>query len=180
MNTEGILVKERIDETIRMCAREQPVYEQVSNFSIVLYIFGYFSSPDLMSVDDVDNVAAGEILREQFEKIKKEDIPSDYNITASPDRYLLVIGDPLFPSHFAALTDMRSIRPYFSKLPFFGSGYDSLKELKSEFLGIDGLTSDNIHWYKWKRPVEAIQKSTKIYTIRDDGDYEIMEYKYAN
>jgi hypothetical protein len=180
MNTEGILVKERINEATKMCEREQPVYEQISNFSIVLYIFGYFNSPDLLSVDDVDNVEAGAILKEHFEEIKKEDIPLDYNIISSPDRYLLVFGDPLFPTHFAAVTDMRSIRPFFSKLPFFGSGYDSLKELKMEFAGTDDITSDDIHWYKWKRPAESKQKSAKIYTIRDDGNYEVMEYKYAN
>ncbi len=180
MDTDGILVKERIDEIKRMCDREQPIYEQISNFSVALYVFGFFSSPDLMSVDDVDNVGAGNILKEHFEKINKEDIPSDYNITLSPDRYLLVFGDPLFPTHFAAITDMRSIRPYFSKLPFFGSGYDSLKDLKAEFVGIDGLTADDITYYKWKQPIQVKQKSAKIYTIRDDGDYDVMEYKYAN
>jgi hypothetical protein len=180
MNTEAVLVKERIDETIRMCDREQPIYEQISNFSIALYVFGFFSCPDLLSVDDMDNVEAGAILKEQFEKIEKEDIPSDYNITASSDRYLLVFGDPQFPTHFAAVTDMMSIRPYFSKLPFFGSGFDSLKELKSEFVGIDDLTAGDLSWYKWNRPVQIKQKSAKIYTIRGDGDYDVMEYKYAN
>lgn len=179
MRTDGILVKERIEETLRMCEREHPVYEQISNFSIVLYVFGFFPFTDLMSVEDVDNVKAGEILKQHFEKISKKDILSDYNITSSPDRYLLVFGDPMFPTHFAAVTDMRSIRPYFSKLPFFGSGYDNLKELKSEFLGVDGLTADDITYYKWKRPTKVKEKSTKIYTIRDDGDYDVMEYKYA-
>lgn len=180
MNTDGILVKERIDETLKMCDREQPVYEQISNFSIVLYVFGYFSSPDLLSVDDVDNVEAGVILQEQFEKIEEEDIPSDYHLTRSPDRYLLVFGDPLFPTHFAIVTDMQSSRPYFSKLPFFGSGFDSIEELKSEFVGIDGLTASDISYYKWKRHLLKKEKAAKIYTIKDDGEYDVLEYKYSN
>lgn len=180
MNTDGIFVRERIDTVIRMCDREQPVYEQISNFSIALYVFGYFSSADLLSVDDVDNVEAGEILQEYFEKVEKDDIPSDYNITRSPDRYLLVFGDPLFPTHFAIISDMRSIRPYFSKLPFFGSGFDTLDELKKEFVGIDGLTVEDISYYRWKRVVREKAKVAKIYTIRDDGGYDVLEYKYSN
>ena len=152
MDSEGILVCERIDETIRMCDREQPIYEQISNFSIALYVFGYFSCADLLDADDVDNVEAGSILKEYFDKIEKEDIPSDYHIAASSDRYLLVIGDPIFPTHFAVVADMQSPQPYFSKLPFFGSGFDSLAELKDEFVGIDGLTVDDITHYKLKKP----------------------------
>ncbi len=180
MNSDGILVRERIDETMRMCDREQPVYEQISNFSIALYVFGYLSSPDLLSVDDIDNVEAGVILQEHFDRIEKEDIPSDYHFTRSRDRYLLVFGDPLFPTHFAVVTDMQSGRPYFSKLPFFGSGFDSFEELKSEFVGIDGFKEEDITYYKWKRLIRQKDKVAKIYTIRDDGEYDVLEYKYAN
>ena len=130
MDQEGIDVIERIDEITKMCDREQPIYEQISNFSIALYVFGYFSCADLLEADDVDNVEAGTILKEYFDKIDKEDIPSDYRITTSSERYLLVIGDPVFPTHFAVVADMQSTKPYFSKLPFFGSGFDSLNELK--------------------------------------------------
>ncbi len=154
MDIEGTLVRERIDEIKMMCDREQPLYEQISNFSITLYIFGYFSCPDLLTVDDVDFVEAGSILEEYFDEIEKEDIPSDYDFATSSDRYLLVFGDPLFPTHFAVVTDMKSPQPYFSKLPFFGSGFDSIKELKNEFLAIDGLTTNDINYYKLKQPFQ--------------------------
>lgn len=180
MDSEGIFVRERIDETIRMCEREQPIYEQISNFSIALYVFGHFSCSDLLDAEDVDNVEAGSILNECFEKIEKEHIPLDYHIDTSPDRYLLVIGNPTFPTHFAVIVDMHSPQPYFSKLPFFGSGFDSLAELQSEFVGVDGLTTDDITYYKLKQPAQHKRKSPKIYTINDDGNYDVLEYQYAN
>jgi hypothetical protein len=169
MDRDGPLVLQRIDEVTKMCDREQPIYEQVSGFSIALYVFGYFQCTDLLSADDVDHVAAGSILREDFVAIKKEDIPSDYHIAASLDRYLLVIGDPLFPTHFAVVVNMKDPTPYFSKLPFFGSGFDSLEELKREFIGIDGLTSDDIAYYQLKRPEPNGRPPAKIYIFRDDG-----------
>ena len=180
MDTEGIFVKERIDEILMMCNREQPIYEQISNFSIALYVFGYFSSADLLDADDVDNVEAGSILKEYFDKIEKEDIPSNYHVTTSSDRYLLVIGDPLFPTHFAVVADIQSSQPYFSKLPFFGSGFDSLVELKSEFIGIDGITDNDITYYKMKQTAQQKQKSAKIYNMKDDGNYDVLEYQYTN
>lgn len=152
-----------------MCDREQPVYEQISGFSIALYVFGYFACTDLLATDDVDHVAAGSILREHFVEIKREDIPSDYNIATSLDRYLLVIGDPLFPTHFAVLADAKSPHPYFSKLPFFGSGFDSLEELKREFIGIDGLTAEDIAYYKLKRDEPKEKAPARIYLFRADG-----------
>ena len=179
MDHEGILVLERIDEITRMCEREQPIYEQISNFSIALHVFGYFSCKDLLSADDVDHVAAGVVLKEQFDEIKKEDIPPDYHIAESSDRYLLVIGDPVFPTHFAVVADMQSTKPYFSKLPFFGSGYDSFSDLESEFVGNDGLTRADFAWYKLKQPEKQMQKSAKIYSIKDDGKYDVLEYQYA-
>ena len=69
---EGVLVWERIAETTRMCDREQPIYEQISNFSIALYVFGYFSDGDLLSADDVDHVEAGSILKDSLMKLKKK------------------------------------------------------------------------------------------------------------
>jgi len=179
MDHEGFLTLERIDEITKMCEREQPIYEQISNFSIALYVFGYFSCADLLSADDVDHVEAGSILKELFDEIKKEDIPQDYHIAASSDRYLLVIGDPVFPTHFAVVADMQSTKPYFSKLPFFGSGFDSLAELESEFVGIDGLTEADITYYKLKQPVTQKQKSARIYILEDDENYNVLEYQYA-
>jgi len=169
MNHDGPLALERIKEVTRMCDREQPIYEQISNFSISLYVFGYFPHMDLLSADDVDHVAAGEILKEDFVRIRREDIPLDYNIAKSPDRYLLVIGDPLFPTHFAVLTDVKSPRPYFSKLPLFGSGFDNLEELKREFIGIDGLTTEDIGYYRLKRSEPNEKAPGKIYIFRADG-----------
>jgi len=169
MDHEGPLTLERINEVTKMCDREQPIYEQISGFSIALYVFGHFACSDLLSADDVDHVAAGSILKEDFVEIKKEDIPSDYHIATSLDRYLVVFGDPLFPTHFAVVVNMKDPQPYFSKLPFFGSGFDSLEELKREFIGIDGLTADDIAYYKLKR-VEPNEKGpAKIYIFRADG-----------
>ncbi|RJR48527.1 MAG: hypothetical protein C4576_08215 [Desulfobacteraceae bacterium] len=169
MNHDGPLALERIREVTTMCDREQPIYEQISGFTVALHVFGYFTCTDLLSADDVDHVAAGEILREEFVRIRREDIPLDYHIARSQDRYLLVIGDPLFPTHFAVLTDVKSPRPYFSKLPLFGSGFDSLEELKKEFIGIDGLTTDDIAYYKLKRPEPNGKAPGKIYIFRADG-----------
>ncbi len=169
MEHDGPLTLERISEVTKMCDREQPVYEQVSGFSIALYVFGYFACTDLLAADDVDHVAAGSILKEHFVQIRREDIPLDYNIATSLDRYLLVIGDPLFPTHFAVLTNTKSPQPYFSKLPFFGSGFDSLEELKREFIGIDGLTIDDIAYYKLKRAEPNEKTPAKIYIFRADG-----------
>ena len=186
MDHGGLLISERIDEITSMCDREQPIYEQISSFSIALYVFGYFSCADLLSAEDIDHVAAGSILHEDFKKIEREEMPSNYNICESEDKYLLVIGDPLFPTHFAVVADMQSLQPYFSKLPFFGSGFDSLAELEGEFIGIDGVTDDDISYYKLKTvtPLEKIDSpkkytSAKIYTIKNDGNYEVLDYQYA-
>lgn len=180
MDAAGALAWEKIDEITKMCDREQPIYEQISNFSIALYVFGYFACADLLDADDIDNVQAGTVLKEHFEKIEKKAIPTGYHITTSSDRYLLVIGDPVFPTHFAVVADMGSDRPFFSKLPMFGSGFDSLAELKTEFIGIDGIADDDIAYYRLKQPVHPSKNVTKIYTIRDDGDYKIFEYQLAN
>ena len=179
MNREGFLISERIDEITRMCEREQPIYEHISSFSIALYVFGHFKVPDLLSVDDIDDVEAGSVLKESFFKIEKSEIPSDYHIYDAGEKYLLVFGDPLFPTHFAVVADMQSQRPYFSKLNFFGSGFDSLDELKSEFVGKDGVGREDIAFYKMKS--EATVKKcacSKIYTIKNDGHYSVLEYEY--
>lgn len=180
MENDGILAWERMDEIARMCDREQPIYEQISNFSIALYVFGYFSCPDLLSADDIDNVDAGSILKEHFDRIELKDIPKDYQITASSERYLMVIGDPAFPTHFAVVADMRSAQPYFSKLPFFGSGFDSLEELKNEFIGIEDLSEEDIAYYILKQSISRNEKAAKIYTIKTDGNYDVFEYAHAN
>ncbi|MFO7963765.1 MAG: hypothetical protein R6U50_07585 [Desulfobacterales bacterium] len=190
MNREGILIMERIDEVSKMCEREQPIYEQISSFSIALYVLGHFECADLLSADDVDNVSAGTILKQHFQKVEKNELPTDYHICTSDDKYLLVIGDPAFPTHFAVVADIQGKQPYFSKLPFFGSGFDSLSELENEFIGIDGLTTDDIAYYKFISKADASlsredgresQKKTsaKIYTVKEDGNYSVLEYHYA-
>jgi hypothetical protein len=174
MNHEKLLISERIDEVKMMCDREHPIYEQISCFSIALYVIGYFNCADLMSFDDVDTTEAGCILKEDFTEITEEELPSEYNILESPDKYLFVFGDPIFPEHFAVLTDTRSEKPFFSKLRFFGSGFDSLEELKSEYLGKDGVGYNDLHYFKKKRS-DAFNSSSfgKIYTIKDDGSCSV-------
>ncbi|MEW6076962.1 MAG: hypothetical protein AB1724_04035 [Thermodesulfobacteriota bacterium] len=162
INQEGLLASERIDEIMMMCDRQQPVYEQISSFSVALYTLGFFDCPDLMSFEDVDAHEAAAILREHFTEIRSAALPADYRITESGERYLLVVGDPLLPVHFAALVDARSDRPFFSKLPFFGSGFDSLKELTEAFSPTDGVSPDDFHYFKrvWhgRIPPEAVGK----------------------
>ena len=170
MDQEGLLISERIKEVTMMCDRENPIYEQISSFSIALYVLGFFHVEDMLSFDDLDQCEAAEILKENFTKISEEDLPSDYNITESREKYLLVIGDPLFPIHFAVLADTNSERPFFSKLRFFGSGFDSLEELTSAFIGQDGVGIEDIHYFK-KNISEPMScpSPPKIYIVRDDG-----------
>lgn len=169
MNEEGLLICERIKEVLMMCDREDPVYEQISSFSIALYTLGYFDCPDLMSFQDVDGQEATAILKEHFTPVSPEDIPWDYHITQSEEKYLLVMGDPLFPLHFAVLTDFRNERPYFSKLPLFGSGFDSLSELMEEFSGYDGVNQYEVQYFQRNSnigPSSAMRKG-QIYIVKD-------------
>jgi hypothetical protein len=176
MNSEGFLVLDRINEVTMMCSREQPIYEHISSFSIALYVLGHFKCADLMSFDDVDAGEAARILKGEFLPIRAEQLPANYNICESNERYLLVLGDPAFPEHFAVLTDAKNAKPYFSKLKFFGSGFDSLKELEDEFLGKDGVARGEIHYFKKisSRPLAA-ENLGKIYTFRSDGSYAVFE-----
>lgn len=148
MDYEGIRTSEKMAEIMMMCDREHPIYDQVSSYSVALYTLGFFDCPDLLSFQDVSAEDAAEILRENFTEISFEEIAEDYHITESKERYLLVIGDPLFPRHFAVVADRQNSRPYFSKLPFFGVGYDSMDELMDEFAGIDGLTREDFHFFR--------------------------------
>ncbi|MBN1626018.1 MAG: hypothetical protein JW944_05790 [Deltaproteobacteria bacterium] len=170
MDREGILISERIKEVSMICARENPIYEQVSSYGIALYVLGCFNVPDVMSIDDIDSVQAGDILKENFTPVRESDLPSEYKITESDERYLLVIGDPLFPIHFAVLTHANGNRTYFSKLRYFGSGYDTIEELIHEFSGEEGIGYKDIHFFK--RTESKIKKSGKkprIYICRKDG-----------
>lgn len=170
VDREGLLISERIKEVTMMCDRENPIYEQISSFSIALYILGFFDVEDMLSFDDLDQCEAGVILKENFTQVSKEDLPSDYRITESREKYLLVIGDPLFPIHFAVLADTKSERPFFSKLRFFGSGFDNLEELISGFVGVDGVSYDDIHYFKKKISAPIAHLSPpKIYIVKDDG-----------
>ena len=167
MDYEGVLTVERMKEALMMCDRDRPVHGQVSGYSLALYAMGFFDSPDLVSVPDVSAEEAGEILAEYFTEISEEQIPSDYHIAASRERYLLVVGDPLFPKHFAVVADRRNVRPYFSKLPFFGAGYDDLNELMDEFAGVDGVSREDVHFFRkdWygQIPPSAVGK---IYIVK--------------
>ncbi len=168
MDHEGILVSERMDEITSLCDRNHPIYEQVTSFSVALYTLGFFDSPDFMSLQDVSTTDAAEILDREFSEIRFNDIPVDYHIAGSKERYLLVIGAPEFPVHFAVVGDMRSSRPYFSKLPFFGAGYDSIDELKTEFAGYDGVTAEDFRFYRknWYGQIPP-DSMGKIYIVKD-------------
>ncbi len=167
IRSEGLWIRERIDEILMMCDRDNPVYEQISSYGIALYALGCFDCPDLMSVGDIDACEAGEILQSQFSRVCPADIPNKYDIMEYPEKYLLVVGDPLFPEHFAVLTDSLGQRPFFSKLPFFGSGFDSIEELMEEFIGIDGITFEDFHYFQKKTPSTMPSVSMgRIYIVR--------------
>jgi hypothetical protein len=166
MGSQALLVSERIREVMQMCDRENPIYEQISSFSIALYVIGYVDCEDLMSFQDIEQHEAATILDEDFTPAAFDDIPMDYIITESQDNYLIVIGDPIFPVHFAVITSRRGVKPYFSKMPFFGSGFDSLAELKSELDGTDGVDDGEIHCFKELRSVPPPPSSMgKIYIV---------------
>jgi len=176
MDIEGLLISDRINEVSRMCDREHPLYEQISGFSIALYVLGHVKGTDLLGIDDIAAAEAGTILKEHFVQVDEREIPKDYRIGESRGKYLLVLGDPLFPSHFAVVADVRAPRPYFSKLTFFGSGFDSMSELAAEFLGKDGAGLDEIAFFKLREPIPAARKSaSKIYTINGHGEYSVLE-----
>lgn len=168
LSQEGLQTVERIEEIMMMCDRQRPVYEQISSFSIALYTLGFFDCPDLLACEDLDAQAAGAFLAENFMEIRQAALPAGYRITGSPERFLLVVGDPLYPIHFAALVDMISPRPFFSKLPFFGSGFDSMAELIKEFSGVDDITPADFHFFKkisyGKIPPESVGR---IYIVKD-------------
>lgn len=170
MDREGILVSERLKEVSMICARENPIYEQVSSFGIALYVLGCFKVPDVMSIDDIDSVEAGNLLKDHFIPVSESDLPIEYKITESNERYLLVVGDPLFPMHFAVLTEANGNRSFFSKLRYLGSGYDTLEELINEFSGEDGISYRDFHFYK-RNGSKVKQPSTepRIYICRNDG-----------
>ncbi len=177
MDHEGLFVSERIKEVSMMCGREQSIYDQISSFGIALYILGLFDADDIMSINDIDPDEAAAILKEHFTAIKKEDLPEDYHISKSREKYLAVIGDPSFPKHFAVLADTHSKKPFFSKLRYFGSGFDSLDELMSDFIGEDGLTDNDIHYFRKNQFVpKVLSFPSKIYIVRDDGEYLVCEH----
>ncbi|MBS0013848.1 MAG: hypothetical protein KFF46_07735 [Desulfobacterales bacterium] len=164
---QGLLIRERIDEILMMCDRDDPVYEQISSFGIGLYTLGYFDCPDLMGVEDIDAGEAGKILQNDFLPVRAADIAADYNLLECPERYLLVVGDPLFPAHFAVPVDFQRQRPFFSKLAFFGSGFDRLSELMAEFSGIDGIGENDFQYFQ-KKPDGAVASASmgKIYIVK--------------
>lgn len=140
-----MLSLERINEVNFMCSRTNPVYEQISSYSAALYVLGCMEAKDFMSIEDIDMCMASEKLSEEFEET---DIPTDYRIGESKDKYLLVLGETAFPKHFAVLTNTQNDTPYFSKLDNIGSGYDSLDTLLEECYGQDGVCHEEIHYFK--------------------------------
>ncbi len=148
MNINKLTVSERIHEVKMMCDRCNPVYEQISNYSIALYVMGYFDALYLMDIEDLDVCLASEILKENFEEVDEKDIPYGYKITESKERYLLVMGDPLFPQHFAAVTDIQREKPFFSKFRYMGSGHDSLEELMVEYSFEEKIEPEDIYYFR--------------------------------
>lgn len=177
MDHEGLFVSERIKEVTMMCGREQSIYDQISSFGVAFYVLGLFDADDILSVGDIDSNEAAMILQEHFTQINKEELPSDYQITKSKEKYLVVIGDPLFPKHFAVLADTNTPKPFFSKLRYFGSGFDSLEELMSDFIGEDGLNFQDVHYFRKNRFVpKVLSFPSKIYIVKDDGEYLVCEH----
>ena len=169
MDQENLQIAERIEEIMMMCPREHPIYEDISSFSIALYTLGFFDCADMLSFDDVDAHGAAAFLKEHFSEIKPEALPRDYRMVESEEKYLLVVGDPLFPIHFAVIVDLKSPSPFFSKLPFFGSGFDCLDELKDEFVGFDGITPEDFHFFIKNRYGRIPPASKgKIYVVKND------------
>lgn len=170
MTPEKLLIDEKIREVITMCDREHPIYEQIGGFSIALYPIGFFDGADLMAIPDLDAQEAAAVLSEHFEEVSPKAVPPDYHVTTSPDQFLLVIGDPLFPEHFALIVDNRSPRPFFSKLRFFGSGFDSLAELMEAFPGENPSRLPEIHYFRRIRFGEVATASKgRIYIVKNDG-----------
>ena len=148
LNVNSLLAIERINEVEMMCARNNPIYGQISGFGIALYVLGCFDARDLLSVDDLDFSDAAAILKERFVEVDKMDLPPGYKIATDDRRFLMVLGDPVCPVHFAAIVDMESARPFFSKLRYFGSGCDSLEELIEDHLD-EGIKSyEDVHYFR--------------------------------
>lgn len=182
MDREWLFISERLGEVSRICGREHPIYEHVSNFGLALYVLGFFKCEDIMSVEDVDEVEAASILKEHFIPVEKKDIPSNYNILKSKEKYLMVIGDPAFPTHFAVLIDMHRPQPFFSKLKFYGAGYDDLSDLKSEFVGWEGVEEDDFIYYKMRPLHEPVESCLikQFPTRQEDTEIPALKYEAVN
>jgi hypothetical protein len=177
MDHEGLFVSERIKEVTMMCGREQSIYDQISSFGIALYVLGFFEGDDIMSIDDIDSNEAASLLKKHFTHIRQQDLPSDYHITTSREKYLVVIGDPSCPKHFAVLVDTCTRKSFFSKLRYFGCGFDSLEELISDFIGEDGLSYQDIHYFRKNHVIPQILAfPSKIYIVKDDSEYLVCDH----
>ncbi len=163
MRMDSLQMMERIDEVEKMCDRNNPIYEQISCFSIALYVLGCFDSHDLISVDDLDDFDAADFLKEHFEEIAKTDMARGYKMTEDDERYLVVLGDPELPKHFAVVVDLDGERPFFSKLKYLGTGYDSLEELINEYQD-EGVTGyEDIHYFKLKE-----NRRSRAYIVEEE------------
>lgn len=148
MNTNGSSLSERMKEANSVCARLNPIYWDISNYSLALYVLGSLNAPDIMSAEDIDMDSASRLLREKFQKVTESEIPHEYNAVESKERYLMVLGNPQYPTHFAALVDRKSDAPYFSKLRHFGSGFDSLSDLHQAYNTETTSIPFETHYYR--------------------------------
>ncbi|WP_028313681.1 hypothetical protein [Desulfatibacillum aliphaticivorans] len=148
LDIDSVLMMERMDEVENMSARENPIYDQISSFSVALYVLGCCEADDFLSMQDIDECYAAELLKINFVEINKTDITPGYKISNNREKYLMVLGDPVFPKHFAIIVNMEKERPFFSKLRYFGSGYDTLEELIHEYLD-EGVTGyEDVHYFR--------------------------------
>lgn len=148
MNKYSGAIQDRINEAQWVCNCDTPIHSQISEYGLSLYILGLLDTPDIVSVDDYDMGMASEILRDRFLEVDETDIPQDYSAAESPDKYLMVMGDPSFPTHFAAVVDKSDSKPFFSKLRYQGSSYNSLEDIQQSFSYERDFDNLDIHYFK--------------------------------
>jgi len=151
MKMESLRTMERIREVEIMCTRDEPLYERISSFGVALYVIGCADCDDLMSMEDVDDRDAADFLRSHCSKLSKIEMDGCFRISDSTEKYLMVLGDPNFPKHFAVIVDMRSKRPFFSKLRYFGAGFDNLEELLNEYSDSGVAGYEDVHYFRLEK-----------------------------
>lgn len=180
MIMESLRTMERIREVEIMCTRDEPLYERISNFGVVLYVLGCADCDDLMSMEDIDDRDAADFLRSHCSKLSKIEMDGCYRVSDSAEKYFMVLGDPAFPKHFAVIVDMRSKRPFFSKLRYFGAGFDSLEELLNEYSDSGVAGYEDVHYFrleKKRQHTASAQSQGRFTGIAKKGGKAVLELK---